>query len=55
MTSSIRRVAVFSALAVLFATGISVSAGYAQSDSDDKAVSALPKGLDPDTDIDPFP
>jgi imidazolonepropionase-like amidohydrolase len=55
LTSSIRRVAAFSALAVLFATGISVSAGYAQSDSDQKAASALPKGLDPDTDTDPFP
>src|ERR1700678_1361380 len=32
LTSSIRRLAAFSALAVLFATGISISAGYAQSD-----------------------
>ncbi len=55
MTSSIRRVAVFSALAVLFATGISIQAGYAESDSDQKASSVLPRGLDPDTDTDPFP
>ena len=42
-------------LAVLFATGISIQAGYAESDSDEKASSALPRGLDPDTDADPFP